>query len=117
VGYDGSESSGRALDRAAALAGYGTQLTVVSVAADPAGLEESRRLLRQASDRLLLAHALARLDERVGDPADELIAAVREKDADLLVVGNGKAATDRLPLGSVTTTLVHHAPCDVLVTR
>jgi len=117
VGYDGSESSGRALERAAALTGYGTELTVVSVAPDPAGLEESRRLLGQASDRLVLAHVFARLDERVGDPADELIAAVKESDADLLVVGNGKTALQRLLLGSVSTTLVHNAPCDVLVTR
>jgi nucleotide-binding universal stress UspA family protein len=32
VGYDGSEPAQRALDRAAELAGYGTTVTVVSVA-------------------------------------------------------------------------------------
>jgi nucleotide-binding universal stress UspA family protein len=117
VGYDGSESAGRALERAAELSGYGTQLTVVSVARDPSGFEWSRRLLSEASDRLLRLRTFAQLDERVGDPAEELLAAVAERGADLLVVGNGKTALQRFLLGSVSTKLVHDAPCDVLVAR
>ena len=39
-------------------------------------------------------------------------------DADLIVVGTrGLHATKRLFLGSVSTKVVHHAPCDVLVVR
>ena len=117
VGYDGSESAGRALDRAAGLAGYGSTVTVVSVAREPADLDRSRRLLLEASDRLLLRRTFCTLDERVGDAAEELIAAVDERDADLLIVGNGKDALQRFLLGSVSTTLVHRAPCDVLVAR
>jgi nucleotide-binding universal stress UspA family protein len=117
VGYDGSESAGRALDRAAELSGYGTQLTVVSVARDSNGFEQIRRLLSEASERLLRLRTFAQLDERVGDPAEQLIAAVGERGADLLIVGNGKTALQRLLLGSVSTKLVHDAPCDVLVTR
>jgi len=117
VGYDGSESSRRALDRAAALTGYGSQLTVVSVARKPRDLEGSRRLLSDASERLLRSRAFAQLDERVGDPADELVAAATERQADLLIVGTGKNALQRLLLGSVSTELVHRSPCDVLVAR
>src|SRR5579862_3756885 len=116
VGYDGSESSRRALDRAAALTGYGSQLTVVSVARKPRDLEGSRRLLSDASERLLRSRAFAQLDERVGDPADE-VAAATERQADLLIVGTGKNALQRLLLGSVSTELVHRSPCDVLVAR
>jgi nucleotide-binding universal stress UspA family protein len=117
VGYDGTESAARALDRAAELAGYGSMLTVVTVALDPGDLERSRRLLLEASERLLLHHTFCTLDERVGDPADELISAVQERDADLLVVGNGKTRLERALHGSVSTRLIHKAPCDVLVTR
>ncbi|MEX2646247.1 MAG: universal stress protein, partial [Gaiellaceae bacterium] len=59
VGYDGSEPAQRALDRAAELAGYGTTVTVVSVApsvytqglqpvADPDDAERARSLLAEA---------------------------------------------------------------------
>lgn len=37
-------------------------------------------------------------------------------DADLLVVGSvGLVGARRVLLGSVATTVLHHAPCDVLV--
>jgi nucleotide-binding universal stress UspA family protein len=117
VGYDGSESARRALSRAAALAGYGSQITVVTVATTPARLEESRRLLAEARSYLNEHRLFASTRERVGDAAEELVAAVRELDADLLVVGNGKTALQRLALGSVSTRVVHRAPCDVLVVR
>jgi nucleotide-binding universal stress UspA family protein len=117
VGYDGTEAAGRALDRAAELAGYGSILTVVSVAHAPGDLDHSRQLLLEASDRLLLHHTFCTIDERVDDPADELIAAVQERDADLLVVGNGKTRIERALHGSVSTRLIHRAPCDVLVAR
>jgi nucleotide-binding universal stress UspA family protein len=117
VGYDGSESAKRALDRAAGLTGYGSLLTVVTVASSPSELEQSSHLLAEATDRLLVQRVFARPLERVGNVADELIATVRELDADLLILGNGKNALQRLLLGSVSSTLVHRAPCDVLVTR
>ena len=117
VGYDGSEGARRALDRAASLCGYGSLLTVVSVARSRSEVERTGRLLLEASDRLLLLHTLARLDERVGEPTDELVAAARENDADLLVVGNGKTRIERALHGSVSSSLIHRAPCDVLVAR
>ena len=53
----------------------------------------------------------------MGKPANELISLAAEAKADLIVVGNGKTALERLILGSVSTQLVHNAPCDVLVAR
>jgi nucleotide-binding universal stress UspA family protein len=117
VGYDGTEGARRALDRAATLAGDGSQLTVVSVARSESELEHSSRLLLEASDRLLLSRTFAHLDERVGDPVDELIAAAREHNADLIIIGGCKTRLERALHGSVSTSLIHRAPCDVLVTR
>lgn len=51
-----------------------------------------------------------------GDPAEILLDAARFYDADLLVVGSvGLVGAQRFLLGSVASTVLHHAPCDVLV--
>jgi len=51
-----------------------------------------------------------------GDPAEVLIDAARFYDADLLVVGSvGLVGAKRFLLGSVASSVLHHAPCDVLV--
>ncbi len=53
----------------------------------------------------------------VGDhPVDALLDAVERFDADLLIVGSrGEGRTRRLLHGSVSTSVMHHAPCSVLV--
>ncbi len=51
-----------------------------------------------------------------GDPAEVLIESARFYDADLLVVGSvGLVGPQRFLLGSVASSVLHHAPCDVLV--
>ena len=51
-----------------------------------------------------------------GDPAEVLIDAAKFYDADLLVVGSvGLVGAQRFLLGSVAASVLHHAPCDVLV--
>jgi nucleotide-binding universal stress UspA family protein len=115
VGYDDSEPARRALDRAAALGGYGSTLTVVSVASDgdlsTAALANARRRLL---DRLVTATYL----QPVGEPADELVTAARDLEADVVVVGRRSGnPLRRLVLGSVSAYVLRHAPCDVLVVR
>ncbi len=53
----------------------------------------------------------------IGDhPADALLDAVDRFDADLVVVGSrGEGRARRLLHGSVSTAVMHHAPCSVLV--
>ncbi len=51
-----------------------------------------------------------------GDAAEVLLDAARLHDADLLVVGSvGLVGAERLLLGSVASSVLHHSPCDVLV--
>jgi nucleotide-binding universal stress UspA family protein len=109
VGYDGSEGARRALDRAADLVGYGTDLAVVSVTAT-SGHPDGRQPLDEARTRLHARQLAARSIERAGDPAAELVAAARTLNADLLIVGAGQN-------GSVRTQLAREAPCDVLLVR
>ncbi len=53
-----------------------------------------------------------------GVVVDEILAHLEQHPTDLLVVGSrGLSAARRLLLGSVSTALVNHAPCPVLVVR
>ena len=117
VGYDGSEGARRALVHAAELAGYGSTLTVVSVLSGQNGSSCDGYAVEPREDaRQILANrqVVGRYLTPAGDPAGELLEAVRRLDADLLVVG--KRNGSRLErLGTVTARVVHEAPCDVLL--
>jgi nucleotide-binding universal stress UspA family protein len=129
VAYDGSEGAKRALDQAAKLAN-GNQVTVVSVAEElpqfgraPALVvpEEHEERLRELSEAVTVLqekgvtlHAV----ERRGDPATLIVDEAEKEHADLIVMGTrGLTASKRWMLGSVSTKVLHHAPCDVLVVR
>ena len=133
VGFDGSEHSRRALERAADLADDGTVLTVVCAAdvarllrdpaggtgpVDPADAEARAAALAEARTYLEGRGIKARLVEGHGNPADVIVQEAEDSGADLIVVGTrGLNAAKRLVLGSTSTNVVHHAPCDVLVVR
>jgi nucleotide-binding universal stress UspA family protein len=73
--------------------------------------ERPKALLAEAGvePKLLLA---------MGDPADEIVRTAREQGFDLIVVGHrGLSPVKAFLLGSVSTRIVSHAPCSVLVVR
>jgi nucleotide-binding universal stress UspA family protein len=132
IGYDDSPASGRALERAATLAkALGSELVVTSVAPvteTAVGRSLGADPVEPASDHLAeLACARNQLEqlgiaasyiEAVGHEGDALIAAVKDRDADLLVVGcEHPSMVSRLLGHSVPDTVAHHAPCDVLIVR
>ena len=133
VGFDGSEHARKALERALELAGDETSLAVVATAdvsrlmrdpaggaspVDPADAEARSEALAEAR-RLLEGRGIeATFVEGLGHPADVIIQEAEESGADLIVVGTrGLGTAKRILLGSVSSHLVHHAPCDVLVVR
>jgi nucleotide-binding universal stress UspA family protein len=129
VGYDGSDHSKRALERAAALVGDGDQLVVVAAAEprvetgiteggrlDPSEIERRRRDLEEAraflSDRGIDAETIL----GQGDPGSVIVDAA--EDADLVIVGSrGLNKVQRVLMGSVSSKVVHRASSDVLVVR
>jgi nucleotide-binding universal stress UspA family protein len=127
VGYDGSAASRRALVRAAEAAeGGGRILVITSVTpSDSAALEHETALEREPARLLQEAAALLRRHDvdvctRIaeGDPAEALVAAACETDADLIVVGaRGRSYLARALRGSVAERLVMRAPCTLLVAR
>lgn len=54
----------------------------------------------------------------VGSPESRIVETAEEMGADLIIVGShGYNRWERLLLGSVSDSVVHHAPCSVLVVR
>jgi nucleotide-binding universal stress UspA family protein len=129
IAYDGSEPSRRALDRVRTFM-PNASVALVSVAApvyrDPtlskfaAEDDERRRQAALAEAKALLAESgiEARGAAPVGDAAAEIVRVAKESGADLVVLGaRGLNPLKRLILGSVSTKVLHEAPCDVLVVK
>jgi nucleotide-binding universal stress UspA family protein len=137
VGTDGSDSSYRAVDRAADIARDTTARLVIVCAYEPAtsrevaaagdvlgdeafsvvGLSPAEEALRTAAERAA-ARGAGKI-ERVavaGEPVKSLVSALEEHQADLIVVGNRGLNTlaGRL-LGSVPAAVSRRSPCDVLI--
>jgi nucleotide-binding universal stress UspA family protein len=137
VGTDGSDSSYKAVDKAAALAAAAQATLVVACAYFPAderglgatsdllkedayqvhGAAPTEGILRIARDRAKAAGA-TEVQERaiVGAPVESLLRLVKDVDADLIVIGNRGLNTiaGRL-LGSVPSDVARKAPTDVLI--
>ncbi len=83
-------------------------------------LEAERRTTKDESEaaaqRLREAGLDATSEVREGDPAHQIVACAREREAGLIVVGTrGQTGLRRLLLGSVARNVLLHAPCSVLV--
>jgi nucleotide-binding universal stress UspA family protein len=83
------------------------------------GLQEvGRTLVEQTVQRLVEAGYTAEPVRPLGKPAEEIMRAADKHEADLIVMGaKGLGAVDRFVLGSVSTRVVQHADCAVLVVR
>jgi nucleotide-binding universal stress UspA family protein len=77
-----------------------------------------RRLVEQSVRKLIEAGFTAEPLCQSGNPAEKIMKAASKQHADLIVMGaKGLAAIDRFLLGSVSTRVVQHANCAVLVVR
>jgi nucleotide-binding universal stress UspA family protein len=141
LGYDGTRSAERALERAAALArAFGAKVVVADVAApqplqaapgafgivpyyeytaelglraDDARWREHRGRIESFLGGLGVDHEFAGV---VGEPAAEIVDVAEHRDADLIVVGTRQAGfVERLFGGSVSQGVARRAHCDVLV--
>jgi nucleotide-binding universal stress UspA family protein len=139
---DGSEYSKNAIEETAKFAGSGDEIKIVAVFQPPATIatepfavsaeyyaELEKQQREHADDNAegaesMLRTALAGKDVTVskqlilGSPERSLIEEAENWKADLIVVGShGYGFWSRMLLGSVSSAVVHHAPCSVLVVR
>jgi nucleotide-binding universal stress UspA family protein len=122
LGYDGSQTSQRALDRAAEAAGDGGRVIVVVAVApgdDPeSAVEDPARLAEDAAARLGGRGVDVSTEVDEAEPVEALVAAARKAEARLIVVGaRGESYVARALRGSVGERLVARSPCDLLVVR
>ena len=136
VGTDGSPTAERAVLQASNMAATeGARVVIVTAyvpsgttPADAAGVPDDIRFV--LSDRVQ-AEELAERGRKIakdkgvgkvvvqaieGDPSSVLLEAAKDFDAGLIVVGSkGLTSHAHFILGSVASSVAHHAPCDVLV--
>jgi nucleotide-binding universal stress UspA family protein len=137
VAIDGSRTAAAALDVAIDLAQrYGSELQILAVAPlMPVYIPAAEPFVPSAVPETEVVRYRSFVDEAVkraeaagvksvtgvadeGVVVDEILAHLESNPTNLLVVGSrGLTAAKRLLLGSVSTALVNHAPCAVLVVR
>ncbi|MBK3331900.1 universal stress protein [Persephonella atlantica] len=137
VGYDGSQSSKKALEKAIVLAKVcGSELHIVGVVRpfefaaidyiSPEEIEEyekeevskEERFLKEAKEIAQEKGINAVTKVREGEPAEELMSYADENGCDLIVVGHrGVGGFKRMILGTTAGNLVKYANQSVLVVK
>jgi nucleotide-binding universal stress UspA family protein len=137
VGTDGSETAQLAVRHAGKVAADNEARLVVVTAYEPQGDElvnkegQAPEDIRWALTDRVQAEELANKGRAIakeqgatgivaqaipGSPADVLLEAAQDFDADVIIVGSkGLTSSVRFVLGSVASSVSHHAPCDVLI--
>jgi nucleotide-binding universal stress UspA family protein len=130
VGYDDTEPSKRALERAADIAEkFGSRLLVTSVAPvmtpaghgtagiDPTDTPSEHHVdLQHAHSYLTGRNLSAELQPAIGEPAETIVEVAEQNGADLIVLGTREPGIlERLLGTSVSQAVSRHAHCDVLI--
>lgn len=131
LAYDGSKFSNKALQEAINIAkSSGGSLLILSVVditdefeSEAPGLTDkmTEKLLKSAQKALgkaVTAKVKAKVEVHVGDAYEMIVETARKKKADIIVMGShGRTGLTRLLMGSVTSRVIGHAPCSVIVVR
>jgi nucleotide-binding universal stress UspA family protein len=133
VAHDGSKPSEKALRKAFEIAGkFGSAVTVVSVIpefylvdlleADRVKIvktleDEAKKMLGKIKDRHKGQRRLKTVLKR-GNPAEAVLEEAAKMKASLIITGShGRHGAQKFLLGSVSSKIVDHADCSVLVVK
>jgi nucleotide-binding universal stress UspA family protein len=104
--------------RAPILTGYGFAPVPYMPELADVEREHAEKVAREAVEAASAAGVNATWELRQGDAPDEICAAAAETAARLIIIGaHGWGALQRLVFGSVSTAVLHHAQCPVLIVR
>lgn len=136
LGYDGSENAKRALDRAIALSrakgaslrvvvAVSTVLTVYGPTAPyyPPGypeqiMKEGKKLLDVAVNKAREAGCKVSGSVEDAHPSEIILRLADTEGIDLIVLGRrGISGVERLLMGGVSSSVVNHSKCDVLIVK
>jgi nucleotide-binding universal stress UspA family protein len=131
IAYDGSEGAKRALlfvaelfhpgEVAVRLVGVPEGVPMVGYAGtlpSPEEEEERQRELEEAAKVLADRGFSPTIARRNGDPATVILDEAESQGADLIALGTrGLSTVERWLVGSVSSKVLHHAHCSVLVVR
>jgi nucleotide-binding universal stress UspA family protein len=77
---------------------------------------QAEKVASAAAEQARAAGLDTRIATRRGNTVEQICAVAEERNAELIVLGtHGWGALQRMVFGSVSTGVVHHAPCPVLV--
>ncbi|MEW6109949.1 MAG: universal stress protein [Nitrospirota bacterium] len=133
VAHDGSRSSEKALKKALQLAGkFGSAVTIVSVVPElyltelmeidrvrifETLTEETKKMMQKIKSRTKGSRQIKTIIKQ-GDPAEKILDTAGSIKADLIITGShGRRGAQRFLLGSVSSKIVDHAKCAVLVVK
>lgn len=134
VAHDGSEQANKALREALNLAEkFGASINIVTVVPDlcltnvsidecnvltEALTSETEASMKMVQDELSSKGVKAEVAIKHGSPAEAILDVADETGANLIVLGSyGKHGAKRFLLGSVSSKVVDHAKCNVLVIK
>ncbi len=134
VAHDGSKQSNEALDKAASLALLSKgSVVVLSVVPDLCMMEmsdndckkiykimteESEKNLNTLRDDLSKKGIAIETVVKFGNAAETIIKTCNDRKIDMVVIGShGRHGAKKFLLGSVSSKVVDHSPCDVLVVK
>ena len=134
VAHDGSAQADKALHEASRLAEkLGADITIMTVAPDLCLTEisdsecqlisqslfsEAESAMKKVTGELALQGLKAEIVIKDGHPAEKILETATEIGADMIVVGShGRHGAKRLFLGSVSSKIVEHATCHVLIIK
>jgi nucleotide-binding universal stress UspA family protein len=133
VAHDGSKPSEKAMRRAFEIEGkFGSSVTIVSVIPDfyladimetdrarivRTLTDDAKKMLERIKSRHQGAHPLKTVLKK-GNPAEVVIEEARKMKASLIITGShGRHGAQKFLLGSVSSKIVDHADCSVLVVK
>jgi len=135
VAFDGSEQSRKAFDFTLELTKLcpdaAPEVIVISVAQPPepidivemdavidSATQHYEELFKELKDKAKERHIEIKTEVIVGHPADQIVRYAKEKNADMVVMGQkGKSKIENWLLGSISKRVSTYAPCTVTIVK